>query len=72
MGRKSYPIKLGCAACAAKMERKIAGLPGVSACEISFMTGRISLECEEERREEILEEAQRIVRRIEPGAVIGR
>ncbi len=70
MIRKSYPISVGCASCAAKMEKKIAGLPGVSACAVNFMTGKLSIECDEARHDEIMREAAQIVRRIEPQASI--
>lgn len=61
---------LGCASCAARMERRIARLEGVSACTIHFMTARMSLEGDEARMPRILEEAGEIVRRIEPRTVL--
>lgn len=59
---------LGCASCAAKMERQIAKLPGVTGCSLNFLTGRLRLDAEEQHIDSILEEAARIIRRIEPDA----
>ena len=60
--------RLGCASCAAKMERQIARLPGVTACSLNFLTGRLRLEADEQQIDGILKEAGRIIRRIEPDA----
>lgn len=68
--KKSYPMVLGCAACAAKMEKKIAALPGVTACSINFMTARLNIETDEASHAAIMKQAAQIVRRIEPQAVI--
>lgn len=57
---------LGCADCAAKMERKIAGLEFVQACRVNFMTGRMTIEAEEQSLPQVIQEAERIIRRIEP------
>ncbi len=57
---------LGCANCAAKMENKIGTIEGVSHATISFMTQRLVLECDENRLDTIVEEAQRIISKIEP------
>lgn len=61
---------LDCASCAAKMERAISALEGVTACSLSFLTGKLSLEAPEERMEAIGGEISKIVRKIEPGASV--
>ena len=64
---RSYPLhNLGCASCAAKMERQIARVPGVRHCSVNFMTGKLVLEVKEEQLTQILKEADRIIQRIEP------
>ncbi len=66
---RTYPLRnLGCASCAAKMERQIARVPGVRSCTVNFMTGKLVLEAEEGQLPLILQEAGRIVQRIEPQA----
>ncbi|MHC1787242.1 MAG: cation transporter [Christensenellales bacterium] len=61
---------LGCANCAAKMEKKVAALEGVSACTVNFLSARMTIQGEEARMPLILSEAAAIVRRIEPQAVL--
>ncbi|HIR78460.1 MAG TPA: heavy-metal-associated domain-containing protein [Candidatus Egerieenecus merdigallinarum] len=69
--KKTYRMKdLDCANCAAKMERAIGKLDGVSAVSVNFMTQKLTLEADEERFEAIVEEAGRICRRIEPHCLI--
>lgn len=62
--------ELDCANCAAKMENAIKKLDGVNEASISFMTQKLSLDAEDSRFEEILKEAQRVCRKIEPDAKI--
>lgn len=59
---------LGCANCAAKMERKIKALPGVSGARVNFLTQRLSLEAEEGLMDSLLQKAGEIIRSIEPDA----
>jgi len=66
---RAYKIKgLGCASCAAKMERKIGALPGVSAARINFMTQKLTLEAEEAQMDELAQKADRIIRSVESEA----
>ena len=48
---------LDCANCAAKMERAIAKIDGVVSVNISFMSQRMSIEADDERFEEIMDQA---------------
>lgn len=65
--KKIYRIKnLGCANCAAKMERKIKKLDGVHNAAISFMTGRLTIEADDDNAGEIAKKAASICRKIEP------
>ena len=61
---------LDCANCAAKMETEIGKLQGVIRASISFMTQRLTLECEDDRLEEILSQVQQVIRKIEPDCSI--
>lgn len=66
---KAFQIRnLGCASCAAKMERKIAALPGVNAARVNFMTQKLTLEAEEGQLPGLLQKAEGIIRAIEPEA----
>ncbi len=69
--KKTYRIEnLGCANCAAKMERGIAALDGVAGCSLSFLTGKLVIEGADDRFEGIEAEARKIVRKTEPGATM--
>ena len=59
---------LGCASCAAKMERKIARLPGVKAVRVNFLSQRLTLEADEARMQALCQEAASIVSTIERDA----
>ena len=53
--KQSYKLKnLGCANCAAKMERAVKKLDGVYDARINFMTARFTLEAEDSRFDELL------------------
>ncbi|MDO4518112.1 MAG: cation transporter [Bacillota bacterium] len=66
MKKKFKMQDLDCAHCAAKMEDQIKGLAGVKDANISFMTQKFTLEAEDEKFEEILDAAKKIVTKIEP------
>lgn len=69
--KKIYRLKdLDCANCAAKMERAIAKLDGVQSAEVSFMAQRMTLELDESRAAETLEQVKACVARVEPDCQI--
>ena len=58
---------LECANCAAKMEAMIAKIDGVERANMNFMTQKLTLVISDDAKvEDILEEAGKICRRIEP------
>lgn len=57
---------LCCANCAAKIERGIAKLDGVESASVSFLTTKLTIEFDEEKEDKIIEEAMKIVKKIEP------
>ena len=69
--KKVFRMKnLDCANCAAKMERAIQKLDGVQFAEVSFMAQRLTLECDEAKLPQILEQARRCVSKVEPDCQI--
>lgn len=65
--KKVYRMKdLDCANCAAKMERAIQKINGVSYAEVSFMAQRLTLEMDETKVSEILEQVKKCVSKVEP------
>lgn len=71
--KKVYKLEdLDCANCAAKMERAIAKIDGVSAVNVSFLMQRLSVEADEERFEEIMNEIVKACKKVEPDCRIIR
>lgn len=69
--KKTFRVEgLDCANCAAKMERGIAALDGVTSATINFMTSKLTIEGDDARMTEIVEEAGKIVRKVEPDALL--
>lgn len=69
--KKRYKISdLCCANCAAKMEDAIRKLPGVHDASVSILTEKLTLDAEDARFDEILQEAVAICKKIEPDATI--
>lgn len=58
-------IDLDCANCAAKMEREIAKIDGVSSVSISFLAQKMTLEADDARFDEIAKLAAKACRRID-------
>ncbi len=72
MKKKFKLEELDCANCAAKMENAIRKIPGVIEANISFMAQKLTIEAEDERFEEILEQAQRCISKVDDGCRIVR
>lgn len=70
MTKKTYSIKVDCAACAAKIEKKLAALDGVKSCSVNFFTSKLNIETDETRHHDIMQEAAKLIKRIEPSAVL--
>ncbi|MBO4211193.1 MAG: heavy-metal-associated domain-containing protein [Oscillospiraceae bacterium] len=72
MKKKFQMENLDCANCAAKMETLIQNIPGVRSASMNFMTQKLTLEADDDRFEEILEEAQRCCDKVDRGCRILR
>jgi len=69
--RKKYKLEgLECANCAAKMEKAINKIEGVKEATVNFMTQRLIIEAEDEKMPAIIQEAEKIIKSIEPQVVI--
>ncbi len=65
--KKVYKLEdLDCANCAAKMERLIAKVDGVSAVNISFMSQRLTIEADDGRFDDIMKEVVKLRKKVEP------
>ncbi len=71
--KKRYTIEdLCCANCAAKMEAGIRKIEGVNSATVNFLTQKLTLDAEESRMDSILDQAEAIIRKIEPDCVLKR
>ncbi len=71
--RKTFKLdELDCANCGAKMENAIKKIDGVHDAKVTFMTQKLTVDADDERFEEIMDEAQAICRKIEPDCEIVR
>ena len=69
--KKTYKMRdLDCANCAAKMEDAIRKLDGVQDVSISFMTQKLTIQAEEDRLEEIMRQAVKACKKVEPDCEI--
>ncbi|MCL2120904.1 MAG: cation transporter [Clostridiales bacterium] len=65
--KKTFLLEdLDCALCAAKMEKAIGKLEGVESASINFMTRKLSLSVVDSLFDSTLEQAQKIITKIEP------
>lgn len=63
-------IDLDCANCAAKMERAIQNIDGVTSATVSFMTQKLTLEADDARFDQIVKEAVKACKKVEPDCEI--
>ncbi len=71
--KRVYKLEgLDCADCAAKLERKLAGIEGIGSASINFMTLKCVLEAEADKMEGIIEKAMEIIRVEEPEVEVKR
>ena len=65
--KKTFRLQdLDCANCAAKMERAIAKIDGVTAATVSFLSQRLTMEADDARFDAIMQEAVKACKKIEP------
>ncbi len=63
-------IDLDCANCAAKMEDAIKKIDGVTNASVSFMSQKMTLEADDARFDDIVKEAVKICKKVEPDCEI--
>ena len=69
--KKTYNlIDLDCANCARKMEDAIKKLDGVTDASVSFLTQKMTVEADDDRFDEIMQQVVKCVRRVEPDTEI--
>jgi copper chaperone CopZ len=64
--KKKFKCEIDCANCAAKVEEAAKKIDGVKSISVNFMTQKMTLEADDDRFDEILEEVVRTGKKIEP------
>ena len=71
--KKIYKLEdLDCANCAAKMERAVQKIDGVNSACVSFMTQRMTIDADDNRFDEVMNEVVKVCRKVEPDCRIIR
>ena len=69
--KKKFKLQdLDCANCAAKMEESIKKIDGVNDAVVSFMTQKMTVDADDERFDEIMDEVVRVCGKVEPDCQI--
>ena len=71
--KKTFILQdLDCANCAAKIENAVQQIEGVVSATVSFITGKLVLEAEEARFEEILDKAEKLIAKVDDDVTLIR
>ena len=69
--KKKFKLQdLDCANCAAKMEESIKKIDGVNDAVVSFMTQKMTVDADDPRFDEIMDEVVRVCAKVEPDCQI--
>lgn len=66
MKKKFKLTDLDCANCAAKMEDAIKKIEGVHDATVSFMAQKLTIDADEDRFQEIMQEVVKVCKKVEP------
>ena len=61
---------LDCANCAAKMERAVAKIDGVTFANVSFMSQKLTIEADDAKFDDIMKEVVKTCKKVEPDCII--
>jgi len=68
--KKTFKCEVDCANCAAKMEEAVKKISGVENARVNFMTQKFTLEAAEEVFDNVLDEAVKACKKVEPDCEI--
>ena len=69
--KKKFKLQdLDCANCAAKMEESIKKIDGVNDAVVSFMTQKMTVDADDQRFDEIMDDEVRVCAKVEPDSQI--
>ena len=64
--------EVDCAVCAQNMENGIKKIEGVESAVVSYVTQKLLIECDEGSLDKILDEAQKVIKKVDPRCRIVR
>ncbi len=64
--------EVDCAVCAQNMENGIKKIDGVESTVVSYVTQKLLIECDEGEMDRILDEAQKVIKKVDPRCRIVR
>lgn len=69
--KKTFELEdLDCANCARKMQEAVEKLDGVHSCSVNFMTQKMILDADDARFDDILNEAIKVMKKVEPDCTV--
>lgn len=70
--KKKFACEVDCANCAQKMEDAINKLDGVKSATVNFIQQKLTIEADDDRFEEIMDEVVKTCKKVEPDCEITR
>ena len=69
--KKTFELEdLDCANCARKMQEAVEKLDGVNSCKVNLMTQKMILDADDARFDDILKEAIKVMKKVEPDCTV--
>ena len=69
--KKTFELEdLDCANCARKMQEAVEKIEGVNSCSVNFMTQKMILDADDEKCDDILKEAIKVMKKVEPDCTV--
>ncbi len=69
--KSKFKVKgLDCANCASGLERELKKVKGIKSVNISFMTQKMELEYDDTRKDEIIKDVKKVIKKEEPDVTI--
>ena len=69
--KKTFELEdLDCANCARKMQEAVEKIEGVKSCSVNFMTQKMILEADDSKFDDILKEAIKVMKKVEPDCTV--
>lgn len=69
--KKTFVLQdLDCANCAAKIENALRKIDGVTDVSVSFMSQKMVLDAPDDRFPSVLEQAKKVIRKLEPDVTV--